>query len=228
MQFLKLLFLLLVVVFVTGCARSGTEMWDDTVTCGRHVGRGFQSLCGSPYESRQVCSSRDFWLEDDASGYYAPGMGQLWEDYESQEVALSDLETPQEMNALPPIQGYMDPSTSKELAKIFKPMHFEYNSQSIKGADNINILQTVANYLKQHPNTYVYIEGHCDARGPEAYNLALGTRRSNEVRTFLLREGVSEGRLQTVSYGKERLVAFGQDEASHSLNRRAEFKLYQK
>ena len=74
----------------------------------------------------------------------------------------------------------------------------------------------------------MYVEGHTDERGPEAYNLSLGTRRANSVRTLLIQKGVDLNQVHTISYGKER-----PDDNSHtpdawSKNRRAEFKIYQK
>ena len=67
----------------------------------------------------------------------------------------------------------------------------------------------------------VTIEGHCDERGTREYNLALGDRRANSVKNFLVNNGVAASQLSTISYGKERPVATGSDEASWAQNRRA-------
>jgi len=67
----------------------------------------------------------------------------------------------------------------------------------------------------------VTLEGHCDERGTREYNLALGDRRANSAKNFLASQGVDVARLSTVSYGKERPVAGGGDEAAHAQNRRA-------
>lgn len=78
-----------------------------------------------------------------------------------------------------------------------------------------------AEWLAQNTGAQVVVEGHADERGTREYNLALGARRANAVRSFLLARGVPAGRMRTVSYGKERPVAIGSDAASWAQNRRA-------
>jgi peptidoglycan-associated lipoprotein len=82
-------------------------------------------------------------------------------------------------------------------------------------------LDAQAQWLNSNPQVRVTIEGHADERGTREYNIALGERRANAARVYLESRGVSAGRLQTVSYGKERPEAFGEDEGSHARNRRA-------
>lgn len=80
--------------------------------------------------------------------------------------------------------------------------------------------------MRSHPNTYVFVEGHCDERGPEAYNLSLGAKRGNAVRNLLINEGVDPDHIFTISYGKERPLVFEHHEEAWAQNRRAEFKVY--
>jgi peptidoglycan-associated lipoprotein len=82
-------------------------------------------------------------------------------------------------------------------------------------------LRKQAEWLAANPNTSAVIEGHADERGTREYNLALGARRANSARTFLVGQGIDPGRLRTVSYGKERPVALCSDESCWSQNRRA-------
>jgi peptidoglycan-associated lipoprotein len=82
-------------------------------------------------------------------------------------------------------------------------------------------LQKQAAWLKNYPNVAIGIEGHCDERGTREYNLALGERRANAVRDYLVALGVPAGRLQTISFGKERPAVIAFDEAGYALNRRA-------
>jgi len=82
-------------------------------------------------------------------------------------------------------------------------------------------LQSQAQWLARYPGKRAIVEGHADERGTRDYNLALGERRANAARTYLIGLGVDGGRVTTVSYGKERPVALGSDEASWSRNRRA-------
>ena len=78
-----------------------------------------------------------------------------------------------------------------------------------------------AQWFAANPGTTAVIEGHTDERGTREYNLALGARRANSVRTFLVGQGVDPSRLRTVSYGKERPVALCSNESCWSQNRRA-------
>ncbi len=89
-------------------------------------------------------------------------------------------------------------------------------------------MEKVAEYLKSHPNVYLFVSGHCDERGPEAYNLSLGARRANYVRSLLVQKGVNPERVHTISYGKERPADLGHSQDSWSKNRRSEFRIYQK
>lgn len=212
-------------LILSGCARSGGQMWDDTLSCSRHVGRGLSSLCGNSQDSKQVRSADDFWCCDEDMLNY--NYNAMWDEYDTQQVAVSDLETPNK-GSLPSIKSFLDPNNDPLLSKIFRKVHFDYNSNLIKGKENLEIVHNIADYLKKHPHAYVYIEGHCDKRGPEAFNLALGSRRSNEVKSFLIKEGVDPERVMTISYGKEHLLAVGNDETAHKVNRRAEFKIYDK
>ena len=81
-------------------------------------------------------------------------------------------------------------------------------------------LEKQAAWLKKFGSVKVTIEGHCDERGTREYNLALGERRANAVKDYLLALGIDGSRVKTLSYGKERPVAFGSNEEAWGLNRR--------
>ncbi|WP_298812615.1 peptidoglycan-associated lipoprotein Pal [uncultured Sphingomonas sp.] len=83
------------------------------------------------------------------------------------------------------------------------------------------VLDTQVQWLTRYPNVRVTIEGHADERGTREYNLALGDRRANAAKNYLAARGVSPSRISVISYGKERPVALGSDEASYAQNRRA-------
>ena len=83
------------------------------------------------------------------------------------------------------------------------------------------ILTRQAAWLKRYPNVAVTLEGHCDERGTREYNLALGDRRANAAKNALVAAGIAATRISVISYGKERPVAEGSDEASWAKNRRA-------
>lgn len=88
-----------------------------------------------------------------------------------------------------------------------------------------DILRAQAEWLQRYRSVNVVIEGHCDERGTREYNLALGERRANAVKNYLVALGVSEGRIDTVSYGKERPAALGSNPEAWAKNRRGETKV---
>lgn len=81
-------------------------------------------------------------------------------------------------------------------------------------------LRKQGDWLKKYPSVNVIIEGHCDERGTREYNLALGERRANAAKNYLVALGIDASRLETVSYGKERPAVVGSDESAWSQNRR--------
>lgn len=102
----------------------------------------------------------------------------------------------------------------------FDRVFFEFDSSSLTPMAQ-EILDRQAKWLKANSNQTITIEGHCDERGTREYNLALGDRRANSVRRYLINSGISSNRIRTLSYGKERPVVIGSDEATHAENRRA-------
>lgn len=97
---------------------------------------------------------------------------------------------------------------------------FDTDSYDIDAEDQA-VLTKQAAWLAKYPNVTVTIEGHCDERGTREYNLALGDRRATAAKNYLVNAGVSASRLSVISYGKERPLATGSDEASWAQNRRA-------
>ncbi|MBR4190848.1 MAG: OmpA family protein [Kiritimatiellae bacterium] len=104
----------------------------------------------------------------------------------------------------------------------FEPVYFEYDSPRLNPAEQAKIDAVVA-CLQQNPSYGVIVEGHCDERGSNEYNLALGERRALAVRAAIVSAGIDGARVQTSSRGEESPSAMGHDESSWGLNRRAEF-----
>ena len=100
-------------------------------------------------------------------------------------------------------------------------IYFDFDSSEIKG-EGTEIVAAHARYLAANPTVRVRLEGHTDERGSREYNIGLGERRAQSVRRALLLQGGSEGQLSTVSYGAERPVAAGSNEAAWQQNRRVE------
>ena len=101
-------------------------------------------------------------------------------------------------------------------------VYFEYDSSALLPAGQ-TILMEKAEWLRNNPQASIVIEGHTDERGTVEYNLALGDRRAESVRTFIMELGVDTSRIRTVSYGEESPVDTGHDESAWARNRRAHF-----
>jgi peptidoglycan-associated lipoprotein len=97
---------------------------------------------------------------------------------------------------------------------------FDYDRYDIRD-DARQALLDDARALKERPTIRITIEGHCDERGSEAYNLALGDKRANAAKDFLVAQGINPARIDTISYGEEKPFATGHDEAAWQQNRRA-------
>ncbi|WP_374648241.1 peptidoglycan-associated lipoprotein Pal [Rhizorhabdus sp.] len=97
---------------------------------------------------------------------------------------------------------------------------FDTDSYDVDAEDQAT-LSRQAQWLAKYPNASVTIEGHCDERGTREYNLALGERRANAAKNYLVSVGVPASRISVISYGKERPLATGSDEAAWAQNRRA-------
>lgn len=108
-----------------------------------------------------------------------------------------------------------------------RTVYFGFNSSRVSSSTRDALTQN-AEFLKENEDTQIQVEGHCDERGGVEYNLALGERRAQAVKQYLMTLGVAESRISTVSYGKERPVAFGHEEESWSQNRRANFVVVSK
>ena len=104
----------------------------------------------------------------------------------------------------------------------FNPVYFGFDQFSIGSAELAKINE-VATYLKNNPGTGVVIEGNCDNRGTEEYNRALGERRALAAQEQLIASGIAQNRIKTISNGKSKLAAQGENEDAHRLNRRDEF-----
>jgi len=108
---------------------------------------------------------------------------------------------------------------------MFAPVYFDYDSSQVAESERSKI-ETVSKHLKQNNSVAVIIEGNCDERGSNEYNLTLGERRAQAIRDYLAGLGIEADRIQTKSYGEEKPANPGHDEAAWAANRRGEFVLY--
>jgi peptidoglycan-associated lipoprotein len=110
-----------------------------------------------------------------------------------------------------------------EASRILQPVYFDFDSFAIRSDAKPTLMANSKSIKDNSGWGVVTIEGHCDERGSEEYNLALGERRANSVRRYLVDLGVASTRLSVVSFGESKPRAMGHDESAWRYNRRAEF-----
>ncbi|MEN8134219.1 MAG: peptidoglycan-associated lipoprotein Pal [Thermodesulfobacteriota bacterium] len=115
----------------------------------------------------------------------------------------------------------VEPPEGRTSAGLF-PLYFDFDKSMIR-SDQVERVEKNAEFLKNNPGVRVRIEGNCDERGTNEYNMALGQRRALSGQQYLVNLGVAGSRLDTISYGEERSLNFGHDELSWSQNRRDDF-----
>jgi peptidoglycan-associated lipoprotein len=125
------------------------------------------------------------------------------------------------MNGAGMAGGQVVPGTQSDLeANVGDRVFFGFDSSALNEESKAVLKRQVA-WLQQYPNLNVTVEGHADERGTREYNLALGERRAESVKKFLIHSGIDAKRVSTISYGKERPAVAGEGEAVWSQNRRS-------
>jgi peptidoglycan-associated lipoprotein len=130
---------------------------------------------------------------------------------------------PQAEAAPPPAPVGQQPLPGSEqdfVVNVGDRVYFDFDQYQIR-PDAAPILEAQAAWLQRYPAVQVRIEGNCDERGTREYNLALGARRANAVREFLVAHGIDGGRISTISYGKEKPIDLGSGEEAEQHNRNA-------
>lgn len=225
---MKKLIVFLVVGFgflTTGCQNSSGAVWEDTKTAGRYLHRKGRLLWTQDVDSRMVETSDEF-------------SGPLDEEFislkdEDIKTQFADLSIPQPKD-IPGAKGSPVPSIDKfvkpasQLAELFKTLYFNTDEHVLREKKYYQTVAEISDYMKKNPNLYIFVEGHCDERASEAYNLALGTRRANTIRNLLVKRGVNANHIYTISFGKEMPVDHGHTKDSWSKNRRVEFKIFER
>lgn len=121
-----------------------------------------------------------------------------------------------------PVARAPQPTLEELFTREVQDAYFDYDKSDIR-PDARTALTKTGDFFKSYPQVRVVIEGHCDERGSTEYNLALGDRRAQAAKDFLVSLGVAADRMQTVSYGKERPFCTGHDEQCWQQNRRGHF-----
>lgn len=131
---------------------------------------------------------------------------------------------PEGTTALSGLENFENFDANREVFKAYT-VYFEFDRSSVKEGERSKV-EAVAAYLKTAPaDNALLIEGHCDERGTEEYNRALGERRALALRDYLINLGIGAERIRTISYGKDKAVDQGHDDTAWAKNRRGEFLL---
>lgn len=218
MSFLKIFLIGLPLLWVAGCQNRSNHVWEDQPKKTDHnqSKKHSSSLWESSEDSEDnalTLSSEEFipLNEDDLKNQFRDGsnpVSTLGED------------------GVPAANEFSDPQG--EMATIFKPVFFNTDDYTLRNKDYLQTIQRMVSYLKAHPSVAIIVEGHCDKRGPGAYNMALGAKRANYIRSLLVKEGVDVHQVHTISCGKEMPFKEGDDPDSLSQNRRGHFRIYKK
>ena len=120
-------------------------------------------------------------------------------------------------------EGSKQDTTPAKQTAVLVRIHFDYDQYTLSD-EALKILADNARIMKSSRDMKIVIEGHCDSRGSDEYNIALGARRAQAVKDYLVSQGVDPKGLETISYGEEMPVDRSMNEQAWAMNRRAEFK----
>lgn len=160
-------------------------------------------------------------------------VGQQLQPDDQQQQQLSDAAAREKKGALKPeeriteqqlakVETKEEPSRFKEESGLFEDVFFDFDRYDIL-PEAKPVLNNVSSWLLKNPAAKLSVEGHCDERGTNEYNLALGDRRAKSVRDFLIALGIASKRIEIVSYGEEKPQCSEQTEECWAKNRRAHF-----
>lgn len=213
------------IIFAAGCAHQSSQTWEDMKTAGRYMQKGVDAMWGKDYESRMITSDEEFLGPYDDE-FIPLSDADLKNPYLASDRALPQPKGIPGEKGIPSLDRFRAPSA--DLASYFQTVHFETDEHVLRDKTDVATMMQIANYLKSHPTVYVMVEGHADERASASYNMALGMRRANYIRGLLVKHGVDLNRIYTVSRGKEEPIATDHNSEAWKLNRRAEFKIYEK
>ena len=143
-------------------------------------------------------------------------------------AGVSDIDTVLGQDGKPAteLKFDQDPNYTRCTDVDFAPVYFAFDASNLKESELAKI-EAVAQHLQANPTRVVMVEGNCDERGSNEYNLTLGELRAGSVRDYLLRLGIAAERVQTKSYGEEKPAVAGSGESVWAKNRRGEFAIFQ-
>jgi peptidoglycan-associated lipoprotein len=133
---------------------------------------------------------------------------------------------PKQEKPLKPLEEFKPVDVGAQVREALQTVYFDFDKYDLR-SDAIQGLETAARFLNNHATFRVLAEGHCDERGSSDYNMGLGENRAKAVKKYLASYGINPDRIETTSYGKEKLArtSCGEDDACNQANRRVEWKV---
>ena len=189
--------------------QSSTLTWSSTSATNVSIDQGIGDVSTSGSRSVSPSSSTTYMISTKGEG----GTAQA-----STRITVTSPPPP------PAPPSAREESLEEQFTKKVRDIYFDYDKSDVRD-DGKPTLSEAADFLKQHSNVKFSIEGHCDERGSEEYNLGLGDRRANAAKNYLLSLGITSDRMNTISYGKERPQCRDANEECYQKNRRAHFAL---
>ena len=153
--------------------------------------------------------------------------GKGTDDANAQNISATDADEAQTGTIGSISEGKFEDLYTRCTDVSFDAVYFGFDSTVVPQGE-LGKIDAVASHLKSRSDRVVVVEGNCDERGSNEYNMALGEQRAIIVRNYLVQNGIAADRIQTRSYGEEKPAADGHDESAWSLNRRGEFAIFQK
>lgn len=214
-------------IVITGCAKKPVVKTEQPVVSEEQVAPQVVAKDEIQSEGKQAAVDEQQLVEQEMKE-------QAFKEQELREKALKEqaLKKEQELEEKAENEHFLE-AQEQEKAKAIVPavsaidiadIRFDFDKYSLSPEARA-ILEKHANWLLQHKDYYVLIEGHCDERGTNEYNLALGERRADEAMQYLMNLGVDEARIKTISYGEELPLDPNHNEEAWAKNRRDHFVL---
>lgn len=199
---------------LTGCKKKPRSVWENSNTSSTTSAR---TLWGNDDDQFNGSAQEDFVALKDED------LKAQFSDHAVPQPAF----TPGEAGSGLPAHSMFHAPIGR-LSSIFKTVYFDTDEFVFSKGEYKAYVESIADYLKDNPETFVYLEGNADERGSEKHNFSLAAKRANYVRTLLVEKGVNPDQLHTISFGKDKPAVFGHNAEAWSKNRRVEFKIFER
>jgi peptidoglycan-associated lipoprotein len=203
--------ILLVALFAVGCPKKDIMKQDPSATSAARLEAEREQAAKLEAERREKAAAEARIKEEEVR---QKAEAEAKAKAEAEAIAKREAEKSLVAQKTPGVPGTIYESG------LFKDVYFDFDRYDVRSED-AEVLKQNAAVIMKNPSWKIQVEGHCDERGTAEYNLALGERRANSVKKYLVTLGIPQGRISTISYGEERPFDRGHTEEAWTKNRRA-------